>query len=148
MEWNCPGIICRRFTKICNASIFTNSFTSNPNNRVRIPDENHKKQINICLIKEDDGIYWYIYKSCVIICIKLNSSSLQVLYLYKRGELLMKPKKIIKRIKLAGQISVRWSDGWSGKCKDDVGYHTSEYQGQASRAGVTRIDRIVEVYGT
>ena len=34
------------------------------------------------------------------------------------------PKKIIKRIKLAGQISVRWSDGWSGKCKDDAGYHT------------------------
>ena len=58
------------------------------------------------------------------------------------------PKKIIKRIKLAGQISVRWSDGWSEKCKDDVGYHTSEYQGQTSRAGVTRIDRIVEVYGT
>ena len=30
------------------------------NNQVRIQDENHKKQINTCLIKEDNGIYWYI----------------------------------------------------------------------------------------
>lgn len=44
-------------------------------------------------MKEDDGIYWCIYKFCVIICIKLNSSSLQVLYLYKRGELLMNQRK-------------------------------------------------------
>ena len=66
-------------SNICNVSIFINSFTSSPNNRVRIQDENHKKQINTCLIKEDNGIYWYIYKFCVIICIKLNSSSLQVL---------------------------------------------------------------------
>ena len=73
------------------------------------------------LMKEDDGIYWYIYEFCVIICIKLNSSSLQVLYLYKRGELLMNQRK---------------------DCAD------SEYQGQTSGAGVTRIDRIIEVYGT
>ena len=80
-------------SNICNASIFTNSFISSPNNRVRIQDENHKKQINTCLIKEDNGIYWYVYKFYVIICIKLNSSSLQVLYLYKRGELLMNQRK-------------------------------------------------------
>ena len=87
-------------SNICNASIFTNSFTSIPNNRVRIQDENHKKQINTCLIKEDNGIYWYIYKFCVIICIKLNSSSLQVLYLYKRGELLMNQRKSLKELNL------------------------------------------------
>ena len=87
-------------SNICNASIFTNSFISNPNNRVRIQDENHKKQINTCLIKEDNGIYWYIYKFCVIICIKLNSSSLQVLYLYKRGELLMNQRKSLKELNL------------------------------------------------
>ena len=107
MNRACYPINTQMNSNICNASIFTNSFISSPNNRVRIQDENYKKQINTCLIKEDNGIYWYIYKFCVIICIKLNSSSLQVLYLYKRGELLMKPKKIIKRIKLAGQISVR-----------------------------------------
>ena len=87
-------------SSICNESIFTNSFTSSPNNRVRIQDENHKKQINTCLIKEDNGIYWYIYKFCVIICIKLNSSSLQVLYLYKRGELLMNQRKSLKELNL------------------------------------------------
>ena len=87
-------------SNICNASIFTNSFISSPNNRVRIQDENHKKQINTCLIKEDNGIYWYIYKFCVIICIKLNSSSLQVLYLYKRGELLMNQRKSLKELNL------------------------------------------------
>ena len=87
-------------SSICNESIFTNSFISSPNNRVRIQDENHKKQINTCLIKEDNGIYWYIYKFCVIICIKLNSSSLQVLYLYKRGELLMNQRKSLKELNL------------------------------------------------
>ena len=38
---------------------------------------------------------------------KAKQFFLQVLYLYKRGELLMNQRKIIKRIKLAGQISVR-----------------------------------------
>ena len=51
-------------------------------------------------MKEDDGIYWYIYKFCVIICIKLNSSSLQVLYLCKRGELLMNQRKSLKELNL------------------------------------------------
>ena len=51
-------------------------------------------------MKEDDGIYWYIYKFCVIICIKLNSSSLQVLYLCKRGELLMIQRKSLKELNL------------------------------------------------
>ena len=56
----CYPINTQMNSNICNASIFTNSFISNPNNRVRIQDENHKKQINTCLIKEDNGIYWYI----------------------------------------------------------------------------------------
>ena len=51
-------------------------------------------------MKEDDGIYWCIYKFCVIICIKLNSSSLQVLYLCKRGELLMNQRKSLKELNL------------------------------------------------
>ena len=93
MNRACYPINTQMNSNICNASIFTNSFISSLNNRVRIQDENHKKQINTCLIKEDNGIYWYIYKFCVIICIKLNSSSLQVLYLYKRGELLMNQRK-------------------------------------------------------
>ena len=96
----CYSIGTQMNSSICNASRFTNSFTSNLNNRVRIQDENHKKQINTCLIKEDNGIYWYIYKFCVIICIKLNSSSLQVLYLYKRGELLMNQRKSLKELNL------------------------------------------------
>ncbi len=96
----CYCIDTQMNSNICNASIFTNSFISSPNNRVRIQDENHKKQINTCLIKEDNGIYWYIYKFCVIICIKLNSSSLQVLYLYKRGELLMNQRKSLKELNL------------------------------------------------
>ena len=100
MNRACYPINTQMNSNICNASIFTNSFTSNPNNRVRIQDENHKKQINTCLIKEDNGIYWYIYKFCVIICIKLNSSSLQVLYLYKRGELLMNQRKSLKELNL------------------------------------------------
>ena len=100
MNRACYPINTQMNSNICNASIFTNSFTSIPNNRVRIQDENHKKQINTCLIKEDNGIYWYIYKFCVIICIKLNSSSLQVLYLYKRGELLMNQRKSLKELNL------------------------------------------------
>ena len=51
-------------------------------------------------MKEDDGIYWYIYKFCVIICIKINSSSLQGLNLYKRGELLMNQRKPLKELNL------------------------------------------------
>ena len=100
MNRACYPINTQMNSNICNASIFTNSFISNPNNRVRIQDENHKKQINTCLIKEDNGIYWYIYKFCVIICIKLNSSSLQVLYLYKKGELLMNQRKSLKELNL------------------------------------------------
>ena len=100
MNKACYPINTQMNSNICNASIFTNSFTSNPNNRVRIQDENHKKQINTCLMKEDDGIYWYIYKFCVIICVKLNSSSLQVLYLCKRGELLMNQRKSLKELNL------------------------------------------------
>ena len=100
MNRACYPINTQMNSNICNASIFTNSFISSPNNRVRIQDENHKKQINTCLIKEDNGIYWYIYKFCVIICIKLNSSSLQVLYLYKKGELLMNQRKSLKELNL------------------------------------------------
>ena len=100
MNKACYPINTQMNSNICNASIFINSFTSSPNNRVRIQDENHKKQINTCLMKEDDGIYWYIYKFCVIICIKLNSSSLQVLYLCKRGELLMNQRKSLKELNL------------------------------------------------
>ena len=100
MNRACYPINTQMNSNICNASIFTNSFISSPNNRVRIQDENYKKQINTCLIKEDNGIYWYIYKFCVIICIKLNSSSLQVLYLYKRGELLMNQRKSLKELNL------------------------------------------------
>jgi len=100
MNRACYPINTQMNSNICNASIFTNSFISNPNNRVRIQDENHKKQINTCLIKEDNGIYWYIYKIYVIICIKLNSSSLQVLYLYKKGELLMNQRKSLKELNL------------------------------------------------
>ena len=100
MNRACYPINTQMNSNICNASIFTNSFISSPNNRVRIQDENHKKQINTCLMKEDDGIYWCIYKFCVIICIKLNSSSLQVLYLYKRGELLMNQRKSLKELNL------------------------------------------------
>ena len=100
MNRACYPINTQMNSNICNASIFTNSFISSPNNRVRIQDENYKKQINTCLVKEDNGIYWYIYKFCVIICIKLNSSSLQVLYLYKRGELLMNQRKSLKELNL------------------------------------------------
>ncbi len=57
--------------------------------------------------KEVVHIYWYIYKIYAMISIKINSSSLQELNLYKRGELLMNQRKTIERIKLAGQIFVR-----------------------------------------
>ena len=100
MNKACYPINTQMNSNICNASIFTNSFTSSPNNRVRIQDENHKKQINTCLMKEDDGIYWYIYKFYAIIFIKINSSSLQVLCLYKRGELLMNQRKSLKELNL------------------------------------------------
>ena len=84
-----------------------------------------------------------------MILLKLNSSSFKGVISVQERRTAYEPKKIIKRIKLAGQISVRWSDGWSGKCKDDVGYHTeSEYESKTSGAGVNRIDRIIEVYGT
>ena len=149
MNRACYPINTQMNSNICNASIFTNSFISSPNNRVRIQDENHKKQINTCLIKEDNGIYWYIYKFCVIICIKLNSSSLQVLYLYKRGELLMNQRKSLKELNLLDKFLFDEAMDGPGKCKDDVGYHTeSEYESKTSGAGVNRIDRIIEVYGT
>ena len=106
MNKACYPINTQMNSNICNASIFINSFTSSPNNRVRIQDENHKKQINTCLMKEDDGIYWYIYKFCVIICIKLNSSSLQVLYLCKRGELLMNQRKSLKELNLLDKFLI------------------------------------------
>ena len=100
MNRACYPINTQMNSNICNASIFTNSFISSPNNRVRIQDENHKKQINTCLIKEDNGIYWYIYKLCVIISIKINSSSLQGTYLYKSGELLMDQRRSLKELNL------------------------------------------------
>ena len=87
-------------SNICNVSIFINSFTSSPDIRVRIQNEKPQKKDNTCLIQEVDGIYWYIYKIYVIICIKLNSSSLQVLYLYKKGELLMNQRKSLKELNL------------------------------------------------
>ena len=75
MNRACYPINTQMNSNICNASIFTNSFISSPNNRVRIQDENHKKQINTCLIKEDNGIYWYIYKMYAMIFIKISSFS-------------------------------------------------------------------------
>ena len=106
MNKACYPINTQMNSNICNASIFTNSFTSSPNNRVRIQDENHKKQINTCLIKEDNGIYWYIYKFYAIIFIKINSSSLQVLYLCKRGELLMNQRKLLKELNLLDKFLI------------------------------------------
>ena len=47
-------------SNICNVSIFINSFTSSPDIRALIENENHRKQINTCLIKEVTYIYWYI----------------------------------------------------------------------------------------
>ena len=87
-------------SNICNLSIFINSFTSSPDIRVRIQNAKPQKKDNTCLIKEVDCIYWYIYKFCVIIFIRISSSSLQGLYLYKRGELLMNQRKSLKELNL------------------------------------------------
>ena len=87
-------------SNICNVSIFINSFTSSPDIRALIKNENHRKQINTCLIKKVVHIYWYIYKLCVIISIKINSSSLQGTYLYKSGELLMDQRRSLKELNL------------------------------------------------
>ena len=100
MNRACYPINTQMKSNICNVSIFTNLFTSSPDNRVRIQNENHEKQINTCLIKEVVHIYWYIYKFCAIICIKINSSFLQELYLYERGELLMNKRKPLKELNL------------------------------------------------
>ena len=47
-------------SSICNVSIFINSFTSSPDIRALIKNENHGKQINTCRIEEVTHIYWYI----------------------------------------------------------------------------------------
>ena len=111
-------------SNICTVSIFINSFTSYPDDRVRIQNESHVKQINTCLIKEVGCIYWYIYKLCVIISIKINSSSLQGTYLYKRGELLMDQRRSLKELNLLDKsltvnyyhreplISTCWMKSW------------------------------------
>ena len=44
-------------SSICNVSIFINSFTSSPDIRALIKNENHRKQINTCLIKNVVHIY-------------------------------------------------------------------------------------------
>ena len=62
-------------SNICNVSIFINSFTSSPDIRALIENENHRKQINTCLIKEVVHIYWYIYKMYAMIFIKISSFS-------------------------------------------------------------------------
>ena len=76
-------------SNICNVSIFINSFTSSPDIRALIKNENHRKQINTCLIKKVVHIYWYIYKMYAMIFIKISSFFLKELYLYKKGELFM-----------------------------------------------------------
>ena len=53
-------------SNICNVSIFINSFTSSPDIRALIKNENHRKQINTCLIKKVVHIYWYIYIKCML----------------------------------------------------------------------------------
>ena len=62
-------------SSICNVSIFINSFTSSPDIRALIKNENHRKQINTCLIKKVVHIYWYIYKMYAMIFIKISSFS-------------------------------------------------------------------------
>ena len=62
-------------SNICNVSIFINSFTSSPDTRALIKNENHRKQINTCLIKKVVYIYWYIYKMYAMIFIKISSFS-------------------------------------------------------------------------
>ena len=53
-------------SSICNVSIFINSFTSSLDIRALIKNENHRKQINTCLIKKVVHIYWYIYIKCML----------------------------------------------------------------------------------
>ena len=62
-------------SNICNVSIFINSFTSSPDIRALIKNENHRKQINTRLIKKVVHIYWYIYKMYAMIFIKISSFS-------------------------------------------------------------------------
>ena len=62
-------------SNICNVSIFINSFTSSPDIRALIKNENHRKQINTCLIKKVVHIYWYIFKMYAMIFIKISSFS-------------------------------------------------------------------------
>ena len=62
-------------SNICNVSIFINSFTSSPDIRALIENENHRKQINTCLIKKVVHVYWYIYKMYAMIFIKISSFS-------------------------------------------------------------------------
>lgn len=62
-------------SNICTVSIFINSFTSSPDIRALIKNENHRKQINTCLIKKVIHIYWYIYKMYAMIFIKISSFS-------------------------------------------------------------------------
>ena len=62
-------------SNICTVSIFINSFTSSPDIRALIKSENHRKQINTCLIKKVVHIYWYIYKMYAMIFIKISSFS-------------------------------------------------------------------------
>ena len=94
-------------SSICNVSIFINSFTSSPDIRALIKNENHRKQINTCLIKKVVHIYWYIYKMYAMIFIKISSFSFKgVISVYERRAV-YEQMKIIKRIKLAGQISIR-----------------------------------------
>lgn len=62
-------------SNICTVSIFINSFTSSPDIRALIKNENHRKQINTCLIKKVVHIYWYIYKMYAMIFIKISSFS-------------------------------------------------------------------------
>lgn len=62
-------------SNICTVSIFINSFTSSPDIRALIKNENLRKQINTCLIKKVVHIYWYIYKMYAMIFIKISSFS-------------------------------------------------------------------------
>ena len=59
------------------------------------------------------------------------------------------PRKSLKELNLLDKFLFDEAMDGPGKCKDDVGYHTeSEYESKTSGAGVNRIDRIIEVYGT
>ena len=61
----CYCIDTQMNSNICTASIVTNSFTSDPDNR---GEESKMKNTtdNTCLIKEVDCIYWYIYINSVL----------------------------------------------------------------------------------